>query len=101
MLHKVWAEFASSVGDDLKSSGRSEVIYFATVDIRDAFDSVNLDVLNGILARLRAGLPDIATVKHVMRYGSGGKKWLKEIIVTDDAAPNAKIDVGSRTIRPR
>ena len=99
MLHRLWAEFASSVGGDLKKSGRSAVAYFATVDVRDAFDSVDLDKLNDILARLRSGLPESATVSHVMRHGVGGKKWLKEVVVTGDAATAA--DVGSRQIRPR
>ena len=99
MLHRLWAEFASSVGDDLKKSGQGAVTYFATVDVRDAFDSVDLDKLNDILAKLRSGLPESATVTHVMRYGVGGKKWLKEVVVTGDAATAA--DVGSRQIRPR
>ena len=51
---------------------------------------------------IKGGLPDTATVTHVMRYGTGGKKWLKEVIVTDDAAVDAAgAEVGSRRIRPR
>ena len=51
----MWTEFASSVGDDLKKSGQNEFVYFASVDVRDAFDSVNLDKLNDILEKLKGG----------------------------------------------
>ena len=95
----MWAEFASSVKGDLKS-GQNQVVYFASVDVRDAFDSVSLDKLNGILEKLKGGLPESATVTHVMRYGAGGKKWLKEVIVTN-AEFEAGTHLGSRTIRPR
>ena len=58
----MWTNFASSVAGDLKS-GQNKVVYFASVDVRDAFDSVNLDKLNGILEKLKGGLPGMNCIK--------------------------------------
>ena len=101
-LHfKVWSRFASSVKSDLKS-GKNGVVFFASVDVRDAFDSVNLDKLNGILERFKRGLPNSAKVSHILRHAAGGKKSLKEVIVmTSSAVGPEDSDVGARIIRPR
>ena len=97
----MWARFASSVRSDVKS-GKNGVVFFATVDVRDAFDSINLDKLNGILERFKRELPNSAKVTHVVRHATGGKKSLKEVIVmTSSAVGPEDNDVGSRIIRPR
>ena len=101
LYYKVWSRFASSVKSDLMS-GKNGVVFFASVDVRDAFDSVNLDKLNGILERFQRGLPNSAKVTHVLRHAAGGKKSLKEVIVmTASAVGPEDSDVGARIIRPR
>jgi hypothetical protein len=91
-VHSVWAEFTAGV----KNEDERRDLYFASVDVKDAFDSVDLSKMAGILRNLdvNSKMP----VSLVKFRGRGGRSCVKECI---SAGGEDVLEPCSRSIFPR